>query len=69
MPAFVCVTLRTASSALARLRSMSFWRFLTFRWFPSLEARKMRCLRLLTISLVCRQSTAFQSVRASVPFA
>ena len=57
LPALTCVTLRTLMRMLDRLRSMSFWSERTLRWSFARAARKMRCLRLVTIRLASRQST------------
>jgi hypothetical protein len=55
-PALRCVTCRTLTSVLARLRSISFCRFLTLGQSCSCAALKIRCRRRRTCSSCARQS-------------
>jgi hypothetical protein len=55
-PVFRCVTCRTLTSVLARLRSISFCRFLTLGQSPSCDAVKIRCRSRRTCSSCPRQS-------------
>ena len=55
-PELRCVTCRTLTRALARLRSMSFCRFLTFGQSCSCDALKIRCRSRRTCSSCFRQS-------------
>ena len=55
-PALRCVTCRTLTSVLARLRSMSFCRFLTLGQSCSCAAVKIRCRSRRTCSSCARQS-------------
>ena len=55
-PALRCVTCRTLTSVLARLRSISFCRFLTFGQSCSCDALKIRCRSRRTCSSCARQS-------------
>ena len=55
-PALRCVTCRTLTSVLARLRSISFCRFLTRGQSCSCAAAKIRCLSRRTRSSCARQS-------------
>jgi hypothetical protein len=61
-PALRCVTCRTLTSVLARLRSISFCRFLTWGQSCSCDAVKIRCRSRRT-----RSSCARQSVRSHWP--
>ena len=54
-PALRCVTCRTLTSVLARLRSISFCRFLTFGQSCSCDALKIRCRSRRTRSSCARQ--------------
>ncbi len=54
-PALRCVTWRTLTSLLARLRSISFCRFLTFGQSCSCAALKIRCRSRRTCSSCSRQ--------------
>jgi hypothetical protein len=67
-PALRCVTCRTLTSVLARLRSISFCRFLTFGQSPARAALKIRCRSRRTSRSQARQSTASQSSTPSGPF-
>ena len=55
-PALRCVTCRTLTSVLARLRSISFCRFLTFGQSCSCAALKIRCRSRRTCPSCSRQS-------------
>ena len=55
-PALRCVTCRTLTSVLARLRSISFCRFLTFGQSCSCAALKIRCRSRRTCASCARQS-------------
>jgi hypothetical protein len=55
-PALRCVTCRTLTSVLARLRSISFCRFRTFAQSCSCAALKIRCRSRRTCSSCSRQS-------------
>jgi len=61
-PALRCVTCRTLTSVLARLRSISFCRFLTFGQSCSRAALKIRCRSRRTWSSQARQSMASHPV-------
>jgi hypothetical protein len=73
-PALRCVTCRTLTSVLARLRSISFCRFLTFGQSCSRDALKIRCRSRRTSPSQARQSIssqlagAFFGGRSSGPF-
>ena len=54
-PVLRCVTCRTLTSVLARLRSISFCRFLTFGQSCSCDALKIRCRSRRTCSSCTRQ--------------
>ena len=54
-PALRCVTCRTLTSVLARLRNISFCRFLTLGQSPSCDALKIRCRSRRTCSSCSRQ--------------
>jgi hypothetical protein len=54
-PALRCVTCRTLTSVLARLRSISFCRFLAFGQSCSCAALKIRCRSRRTCSSCARQ--------------
>ena len=56
-PALRCVTCRTLTSVLARLRSISFCRFLTLGQSCSWDALKIRCRSRRTCSSCSRQRT------------
>jgi hypothetical protein len=64
-PALRCVTCRTLTSVLARLRSISFCRFLTFGQSRSCDALKIRCRSRLTCPSCSRQLTSFHPAGAS----
>ena len=64
-PALRCVTCRTLTSVLARLRSISFCRFLTFGQSCSCAALKIRCRSRRTCSSCARQSIASHWAGAS----
>ena len=64
-PALRCVTCRTLTSVLARLRSISFCRFLTFGQSCSCDALKIRCRSRRTCSSCARQSILSHSAGAS----
>lgn len=64
-PALRCVTRRTLTSVLARLRSINFCRFRTRFRSPSCDALKIRCRSRRTRSSTARQSMASQSRTAS----
>ncbi len=59
-PALRCVTCRTLTSVLARLRSISFCRFLTLGQSCSRVALKIRCRSRRTCPSHARQSIASQ---------
>jgi hypothetical protein len=63
-PALRCVTCRTLTSVLARLRSISFCRFRTFAQSCSRDALKIRCLSRRTSPSHARQSIASHPARS-----
>jgi hypothetical protein len=64
-PALRCVTCRTLTSVLARDRSISFCRLLTFARSPSCDALKIRCRSRRTCPSCARQSIVSHAAGAS----